>query len=582
METNFPARPLPARTVDYTRLREEAAEASEYAAQRTYTIDDAIEAGGLGRFQYVLLALTGLCWTAESMEMLLLSFIKAPLQCQWGISDASAAAITTCVGVGMLLGAIAWGVLADSYGRRIAFITSTLFTFVFGFISAISINYAMILVSRGLVGFGIGGVPVAFSLLMEFLPAANRGSWGMGLAIFWSLGAIFESLVAMLVVPKLGWRWLIGLSTIPLGLVLAMSFWVSESARWLVSKGRVDEAQLVVERVSRVNGRPLPVGRLRQEMPAELEEGAESPRKHQSGLFRPGARSLAFKLWYLWFAAAFLYYGLVMLQPELISKENVGERCRYAEHECGALSTETSCTDNQICAWGAGASQGLANCRPSGAAQEGGEASACARQLTREDFMSALWSSSGELPGIIVAFAVIDVIGRRPLMGYTYGLTAACFVVLLACIGRTSETVVFFVARAVSTGAFQGIYLFTNEIYPSKVRASAMGISSSIARVGLILTPFVAQYFENVNHAAAMWLYFTISGLCILVISLVPIETTHRPLLNSMEELVATLRAGPVLQNEDPGIVTFAKDPSVPGIVRFFRWRARVDGEVSS
>lgn len=577
-ELPSPPVPIPPRAMDYTRLREEAQQARNNLPTSQYTVDDAIETVGLGRFQYALVALTGLCWTAESMEMLLLSFIKAPLQCQWGISDAQAALITTSVGLGMLFGSAVWGLLGDKYGRRIAFISSTAFIAVFGITSALAVNYPMILIARGLVGFGTGGVPISFSILMEFLPASKRGSWGMSLAFFWSFGAIFESLVAMLVVPTLGWRWLIGFSTIPLCIVLLMSFWLKESPRWLISKGSVGKAREVLESLSRTNGVPLPEGTLTRAEEIDTENRQEiTEQRRRGGLLRPGARSLAFKLWYLWLAIAFAYYGLVMLQPELISRENVGERCNYAKNECGALSTEGSCKGNEICAWRNGTTN---TCHPKGIVGGTKEASACARKLTKEDFMSALWSSSGELPGILIAIFVVDIIGRRPLLGYMFGLTAISFVLLLTCIGRVSETIVFFVGRAVSTGAFQGVYLYTNEIYPAKVRASAMGISSSVARVGLIASPFVAQYLENINHVAAVWLYFAVVAVCVLVVMLIPIETTGRPLLSSMQELVSILKAGNAQQGDDLNSPTFAKDPAVSRFVRFFRWKAKVDGEI--
>ena len=57
---------------------------------------------------------------------------------------------------------------------------------------------------------------------LEFLPVAQRGTWGMGVVLFWSGGAMFESLVAMYVMPKLGWRWLVGISSLPLGLLLLL------------------------------------------------------------------------------------------------------------------------------------------------------------------------------------------------------------------------------------------------------------------------------------------------------------------------------------------------------------------------
>ncbi|CAN8068310.1 unnamed protein product [Agarophyton chilense] len=299
-----------------------AASNIEQAAGGCYSVDDAVEATGMGRFQYLLIALTGLCWTAESMEMLLLSFIKQPVQCDWGISDARAALITTAVGVGMLAGASFWGLIGDKFGRRAGFILSTAVTFFMGIASSLSPNYVAILLTRGAVGFGIGGVPVSYSLLMEFLPKSQRGSWGMVISIFWSLGAVFEAAVAMLLLPEWGWRWLIAVSSFPLFLVLVLACAIHESPRWLVARGKLDRAAFVLSRVAAYNGRALPNGQL-----VAAGDATQPAKGGALQLVRSGVRSFTFKVFVMWFVAAFTYYGLIMLQPELIAAENAGRRC---------------------------------------------------------------------------------------------------------------------------------------------------------------------------------------------------------------------------------------------------------------
>ena len=537
-------------------------------SQGEYTADDAIEAAGMGKFQYILLLITGLCWTAESMEMLLLSFIKQPLQCQWNISDVRAAAVTTSVGVGMFIGSTSWGVIGDRFGRRVAFIASTAFTFILGLVSAIAPNYITLVLARGAVGFGIGGIPVSFSLLMEFLPSSQRGTWGMGLSLFWSLGAIFEAAVAMIVLPTLGWRALVAVSSVPLGFVLLSAFLVPESPRYLAARGKLDEAQTVVTRVAEVNNRQLPNGRLVAAV-TDLQS-KPSPRE----LLRPGARLLAAKIFVMWFIAAFTYYGLVMLQPELITAEKAGNRCNYAAKSCMNAKGEEVCVADELCMWNAGAS-GNGTCSPrkpsstsssrsivneihtvelwtvrknsikqEGTNDEKSESSnpACDNQLSRSDFVATLLASIGEFPGIAFAFLVINYLGRRPVLGWTFGQTALVFIALLWCLGRTGETIAFFLGRGTSTGAFQAVYVFTNEIYPARIRATAMGVSSSMARLGLITTPLVAQYLTNVNLVVSMSLYAGLSFLAVLAVILIPIETNGRPLLETMDQLVDELR----------------------------------------
>ena len=562
----------------------------------TYTIDEAIETVGFGKYQIAVLLMGGLCWTADAMEMLLLSYIKHPLQCEWGISDMQAASITTGVGFGMLCGSITWGIVADTYGRRLGFLAVAAFTFLFGLLSAVSTGYGMMVISRSLVGFGIGGVPVAFSLMMEFLPMAQRGTWGMGIVLFWSGGAIFESLVAMNVMPTLGWRWLIAISSFPLGLLLFMWPVLPESPRWLVGQGRLEEAEKVLAQAARINGVSLPPGKLSKVF-EEVEDGHGAPGLSQiEPLIHPVLRPITFRIWYLWFACAFVYYGLVMVQPDMISMENKGLRCDYhveggaaaaaavdssyavatisgdvagtvkfranadggvavqvslhypdatagqtdshkwhvhtdalavpassgaecsaagghydptfQEHDeqgndrsyrclrlggnevlmpekcyagdmSGKLGTlEISGNPDRM--WDSpvdptitiaqllgrsvvihgpdevGTRIGCGNIVDGNAAVAAAEG-ACAGAMTQADYMDSLISTCGEFPGIILTVLLIDILGRRPLLAYMFGICACAFVLIVPCIGRAAETAVFFVARGASNGFFQGV-----------------------------------------------------------------------------------------------------------------------------
>lgn len=558
----------------------------------TYTVDDAIEAIGMGRFQYIVLSLAGLCWIADSMEMLLLSFIKSPTQCEFNLSNVQAALVTTSVGVGMLIGNVLWGTIGDSKGRRITFIAASFQTLVCGLLSSVAPTYWALVLTRGLTGIGIGGVPIAFSLIMEFLPAKSRGSWGMGLAVFWSLGAVFEALLAMLVMPRLGWRALIALSSAPLALLLVLSPFLPESPRWLAARGRFDAASAVLERAAAVNSKPLPVGILvaeevagasdsTAELPTELP--AEQPRRRSrfkqfGALVKPGVAPLSFKLWVVWFCAAFTYYGAVVLQPDMLHAENAGRRCPYTKDLCLSQISNTTCAIQPLCVW-----NGVDTCTPAGLAKIRLSASsltpvrnpACDAQLSRADYISSLWSTSGEIPGTLLTLLVVDTIGRRALLVYTYAIAAVAFALLIPCPGRAVETSLFFIIRAASDGYFQAIFLYTNELFPAKVRATAMGVSSAVARVGLILTPLVGQYLDNINFMLAIGIY---SGACIIsviAVLLIQIETTKRPLLSSIPELQALLLGKNV---GDDDYAPFAKDPTAHPFIRLWRLPARIDG----
>ena len=81
-------------------------------------MDQAVTAIGFGRFQVRLSLITGLCWMADSMEMMILSILSPAVQCSWRVSEWRQAFITTVVFLGMMLSSPFWGKFSDKYGRK--------------------------------------------------------------------------------------------------------------------------------------------------------------------------------------------------------------------------------------------------------------------------------------------------------------------------------------------------------------------------------------------------------------------------------------------------------------------------------
>jgi MFS family permease len=97
----------------------------------TYTTDDALTLMGFGRFQTLVLVYAGIGWVAESMELMLLSFLGPFIREEWNLSPENESMISSVVFAGMLLGACSWGFVSDKYGRRYGFPTTNSFMFHF-------------------------------------------------------------------------------------------------------------------------------------------------------------------------------------------------------------------------------------------------------------------------------------------------------------------------------------------------------------------------------------------------------------------------------------------------------------------
>lgn len=144
----------------------------------------------------------------------------------------------------MMIGAFIFGIIADKYGRRRVIVVSSILNMVFGILTALAPSYYWILLARILVGFALSGASqglvkkyffrkkfkiIAFfssTLMLEYLPSTTRANIIIVIELFWSLGSIFEYVMAMVVVPSYGWRLLTGLSALPISIV-ALCMYVS-------------------------------------------------------------------------------------------------------------------------------------------------------------------------------------------------------------------------------------------------------------------------------------------------------------------------------------------------------------------
>ncbi|KAK7843770.1 organic cation/carnitine transporter 7, partial [Quercus suber] len=307
-----------------------------------YTVEEAIAAMGFGKFQILVLAYAGMGWISEAMEMMLLSFVGPALQSAWDLSSNEESLITSVVFAGMLVGAYTWGIVSDKHGRRKGFIITATVTGGAGFLSALAPNYTSLIILRCLVGLGLGGGPVLSSWFLEFIPTPSRGTWMVIFSAFWTLGTILEASLAWVVMPRLGWRWLLALSSLPSSLLLIFYRVTPESPRYLCLKGRTTEAIDVLEKIARMNGTELPCGTLVSDHQIELQEKSNDP-SEDANLLSPRTENATHKgidsniggisslfvllspklvrstllLWVVFFGNAFSYYGLVLLTSEL-------------------------------------------------------------------------------------------------------------------------------------------------------------------------------------------------------------------------------------------------------------------------
>ena len=163
---------------------------------------DRLERMPVGSFHYKLLLVTGLGWLFDSMDTGLIAFVLPVLAKEWGLSPEQMGRIGRIGLIGMALGAVISGTLADRIGRKKVFTITVLMYALATGMCALAWSYESLLFFRFLVGFGLGGeLPVAATLMSEYAPTKLRGRFIVLLESFWGIGWLVAACISYMIIP---------------------------------------------------------------------------------------------------------------------------------------------------------------------------------------------------------------------------------------------------------------------------------------------------------------------------------------------------------------------------------------------
>jgi len=230
-----------------------------------------------------LLGIAGLGWLFDAMDVGMLSFVIVALQKEWGISSQEMGWIGSINSIGMAVGALLFGILADKLGRKSVFIMTLLLFSIGSGLTALTTTLAMFLILRFLIGMGLGGeLPVASTLVSESVEAHERGRIVVLLESFWAVGWLIAALISYFVIPKYGWQVAMVLSAIPALYALYLRWNLPDSPQF----EKVENKQSVITNIKAV----------------------------WSGEYRKAT----IMLWILWFCVVFSYYGMFLWLPSVM------------------------------------------------------------------------------------------------------------------------------------------------------------------------------------------------------------------------------------------------------------------------
>ncbi|MEH7123520.1 MFS transporter [Bacillus sp. JJ1773] len=170
-----------------------------------------------------IFVIAGFSWIFDAMDVGLISFIAAALILEWGLTPQEAGLLGSVNAIGMFVGAIIAGSLADRMGRhKILMYSVLLFSLASGF-SALSMTFSVLLILRFFIGLGLGGeLPVASTLVAENVPEHKRGRMVVLLESFWAVGWIISAVIAYFIMPIWGWRGALIIGALPAILAIYM------------------------------------------------------------------------------------------------------------------------------------------------------------------------------------------------------------------------------------------------------------------------------------------------------------------------------------------------------------------------
>ncbi|XP_074932745.1 solute carrier family 22 member 6-A-like isoform X3 [Phalacrocorax aristotelis] len=215
---------------------------------------------------------------------------------------------------GVLVGALILGGLSDRFGRKAMLIWSYLQLGVMGTCTAFAPNYASYCVFRFAGGMALSGFGLSIAcLVVEWIPTPYRAITVAITGFAYTLGQILLAGMAY-TVPH--WRWLQLTVSLPFFIFFLCSWWLAESARWLVLSGKAERAVKVLQRVAKINkrkeeGEKITVEILKSNMKEELA-GLKSSYTISDLVRTPVIRHIFFCLSIVWFSISFSYYGLAM------------------------------------------------------------------------------------------------------------------------------------------------------------------------------------------------------------------------------------------------------------------------------
>jgi len=411
-------------------------------------------------------------YSTDMFETTIISEFDLTCDNEWKVTLASSVYM-----IGMFVGGLGWGNIADTIGRKLAFTINCFVLAVAMTATAFVPDYVTYCILRFITGVsGMGQFLIVFVWGVEATGKKYRTLIGCLYQAFFSLGSILLGVVAYYV---RSWRALHLILGLPMFLPLVF-YWLPESTRWLITKKRFDEARKVIEKAAKMNKKCVPEHLLIDQSVKEIDgSGADEDHGPQQSenliqIFRTRVLCVRIVVMsFAWIAVCMSFFGI----------------------------------------------------------------SFSSGNLSGSFFLNYELLMLVEVPSHFGSIYFMGKIGRRPTL--CGGLLISGFACLAGGLVPQDpagyQIACSLIGKMFATISFDVVFSYTSELFPTNSRSSAVGLCSTAGRIGSILAPIIANMGRTLGPEVP-FIIFAVINIIVGVVCLILPETNNLPLPATIEQ----------------------------------------------
>jgi AAHS family 4-hydroxybenzoate transporter-like MFS transporter len=397
--------------------------------QTRVNVRGCIDERPFGRFQLLVTALCALIVFLDGFDTQAIGYVAPAIIKEFGVSRSALSPVFSASLVGLMLGALIGGPVSDRFGRRPVLLGGMVFFGVMSLLTVFATSIETLLVVRLLTGLGLGCVmPNAIALTSEYAPERVRSTAVMVMFCGFSLGAALGGLAAAVLIKDFGWQSVfVAGGVLPLLAAIAVWLWLPESVRFLVLNG--GDKKRIAAIMEKID--PA-LARKGIEYQADEHKETKSPVRQ---LFADKRALLTGLLWVVFFMSLMDLYFLSNWLPTVINDAGI--------------------------------------------------------PVSSAALITAMLQIGGTV-GTLVLGRVFDKVSPFRALSVIYFL-AAGFIVAVGVAGtsKTALVVTIFGAGFCVIGGQIGANALAAKAYPTSIRATGVGWSLGIGRIGSVLGPVI-------------------------------------------------------------------------------------------